>query len=88
MSCSIKPARVAAERVGQDDVGARIDKALVQRLDPVGVEFQPHLRRIAGRKPHIEQVRARRTIGQQHVFFGHKGCKVGHWISGLHCFQA
>ena len=45
-----EPVAVAAEGVGQDDVGARVDEPAVQVLDPVGVVDVPELGRLARRR--------------------------------------
>ena len=57
---------VAAEGIGQDDVGAGIDEGLVQREDAIGMLEVPHLRRIAGHQPHLEQIGSGRAVGEQH----------------------
>jgi hypothetical protein len=56
---------VAAERVGQDDVGTRIDELLVQRAHLLGVIGVPELGRITGTKATFEVVGARRPVGEQ-----------------------
>ena len=56
---------IAAERVGQDDVGAGVDELLVQGANLVGVVDVPELRRIAGTEPALEVVGASRAVGEQ-----------------------
>ncbi len=58
---------IAAETVGEDDVGAGIDEGLVQPAHPLGELLVPQLRRLAGGQAHVEQVGAGRAIGQQPV---------------------
>ncbi len=72
---------VAAEGVGQDDIGAGIDEHLVERLDTVGMLLVPDLRRVAGRQAHVEQIGAGGAVGQQiGALFEHR-LKGGHGSS-------
>ena len=54
----------AAEGIGQDDVGARIDEGALQIADPVRMRDVPQLRRFAGLEAALEQVAAHGAIGQ------------------------
>ena len=56
---------IAAERVGQDDVGAGVDELLVQRAHLVGMVDVPELGRVAGTEAPFEVVRACRAVGKQ-----------------------
>ena len=56
---------IAAERVGQDDVGAGVDELLVQGTNLVGVIDIPELRWIAGTEATLEVVGASRAVGEQ-----------------------
>ena len=56
---------VATERVGQDDVGARIDELLVQGAHLVGFVEVPELGWIAGAEASLEVVGAGGAICQQ-----------------------
>ena len=60
-----QPAAIGAEGIGEDDVGAGIDEALVERTDRVAVRLVPQLRRIARGEAHVEQVRARRPVSEE-----------------------
>jgi hypothetical protein len=68
---------VAPERVGEDDVGARLDEAAVQVLHAVGVVGVPQLGGLAGGQPHAEVVGARRTVGEQHALGGEELGETG-----------
>ena len=57
---------VAAERVRQDDVGARVDERPVQLLDALGMLRVPELGRLPRLEAHPEVVRAGRAVGEQH----------------------
>ena len=57
---------VAAEGIGQDDVGTRFDEPAVQLLDPLGVLDVPEFGRVARRESHLEVVGPRGTVGEQH----------------------
>jgi hypothetical protein len=61
---------VAAERVGQDDVGASVDELLVQGTNLVGVIDVPEFRWIARTEAALEVVGASRTIGEQRATGG------------------
>ena len=56
---------VAAERVGQDDVGASFDELPVQIHHLVGSLDGPELRRVTRHQPGSEVVRAGGAIGEQ-----------------------
>ncbi len=60
-----QPASVTAEAVGQDDVGPCIDETLVQGTHAIRMLQVPHLRRVARREAHGEQVGAGGAIGEQ-----------------------
>jgi hypothetical protein len=60
-----QPTTVAAERVGQDNVGASLDEALVQAADAVGVVGVPQLGRRPTGQPRLEKVGARRAVREQ-----------------------
>ena len=57
----------AAERAGQDDVGARLREAAVQLDDAIGVGEHPFLGRDADREAHALAGRAGRAVGDQHI---------------------
>ena len=61
----LEPVARAAEAVGQDDVGAGIDKAAVQVADTIRVFEVPQLGRIAGNEADIEQIAAGGAVSQQ-----------------------
>ena len=46
-----QPISIAAERVGEDDVGPGVDEALVEHGDVLGAIDVPQLRRLARSKP-------------------------------------
>ena len=58
---------VAAERVGEDDVGAGIDELLMERAYLVGLVDVPELGRISGAQPPFEIVRTCCTVGKQRM---------------------
>jgi hypothetical protein len=60
-----QPACVAAEGVGQDDVGAGVDESLVQRPHALRMLEVPGLGRIARRQAHGEKIRAGCAVGEQ-----------------------
>ena len=60
----------AAEAVGQNDVGARLDEGARKFGDALGMRGIPKLRRIAPLQSAIEQVAARRAVGQEPGPFG------------------
>ena len=62
----LQPVPVAAERVREDDVGARVDERPVQLLHPFGMVDVPELGRLARLEAHLEVVRAGRAVGEQH----------------------
>ena len=66
-------AAIAAETVGQDDVGAGVDEGPMQALGPVGMDRVPKLRIVAGGEPHGEEVGAGRAVREQRPTFGQKG---------------
>ncbi len=68
--CSVEAVPVAAERVGEDDVGAGVDEPPVQVLHPVGVVDVPELGRLTGVEAHREVVRAGGAVGEQHTLGG------------------
>ena len=59
-----------AERVGEDDVGARVDEPAVQVLHPVGMVDVPELGRLTGVEAHPEVVGAGGAVGEQHALGG------------------
>ena len=61
----LEPVAVAAEGVGQDDVGARLDEAAMQSLHALGMLEVPHFRRVAGDQAHLEQIGAGGAVGEQ-----------------------
>jgi len=63
-----KPATVAAERVGEYQVGAGVDKRAVQRQYALRMVQIPQLRRIAGLQTHGKQVGAGRAVGEKKRF--------------------
>ena len=65
-------AAVGPEAVGQDDVGACVDKGPMQAFDPVGMLGVPEFRRIAGGQAHGEKVGAGRPVRQQRPALGQK----------------
>jgi hypothetical protein len=78
------PVAVAAEGVGQDDVGPGLGHAAVKRRDPVRMIDIPQLRRIAGHQPCLEQVGARGAVGHEIFPLGQQGVqKVAH--AGVRC---
>ena len=60
-----QPTAIGAEGIGEDDVGAGIDEALVERADRVAMRLVPQLRRIARGEAHVEQVGAGRPVGEE-----------------------
>jgi hypothetical protein len=69
--------RIAAEGVGQDDVGARVHEPLVQPRYLLGALDGPEFWRLSRRKPGLEVVRACGTVGQQNAFAGEQIGKGG-----------
>ena len=78
-----QPPPVAAECVGENDIGTGIDEHLVKRLDPIRMLFVPNLRRVTRHQSHVEQVGTRRTIGEEPGFGGKHGLECGHGTSGI-----
>ena len=70
-----QPAAVAAETIGQDDVGAGVDEALMQRADFVRMVVVPEFRDFARGEAHLEQIGAGRAVGEQRTAFGEQGFK-------------
>ena len=64
---------IAAERVGEDEVGTGVDERAVELLHPLGVLDVPELRRLARLEAHREVVGAGRAVGQEHP----AGCEKG-----------
>src|SRR5262249_1086271 len=60
-----QPPSVTAERVGENDVGAGIDEALMQGADAVGMRFVPPLRGIARGEAHVEEIGAGGAVGEE-----------------------
>ena len=58
---------IAAEGVGQEDVGAGVDELLMQVPHLLGVVCVPELRRIAGTETTFEVVGPGCTVGQQNA---------------------
>jgi hypothetical protein len=56
---------IASERVGENDVGTRVDELLMQVTHLFGMIRVPELRRIAGAEPTLEVVRSRGAVCQQ-----------------------
>ena len=56
---------IAAEGVGQDDVGARLDELAVQRAHAVGKLEIPDFRRVARDEAHLEIIGAGGTVGEE-----------------------
>ena len=56
---------VAAEGIGQDDIGPGFDEAAVQVAHPFGMLEVPHFRRIARFQAHLEVIGAGGAIGQE-----------------------
>ncbi len=74
-----EPVTVAAEAVGENDVGARVDETAMQRGDPVGVRDVPQLRRVARDESLGEQVAARGAVGEEPRSGGQQsGEAIGH----------
>ena len=61
----LKAVNRAAKAVGQNDVGARVYKVLVQLGDALGVLGVPQLGRVARHQAHVKQVAAGGAIGQK-----------------------
>ena len=57
---------VATKGIGEDDVGAAVDKALMQIFDALGMVEVPKLWRFARPKAALEIVGAGGTIGEQY----------------------
>lgn len=68
----LQAVRVAAERVGEDDVGPGIDELLVQAHHVVGSVVRPELGRFTGAEAGDHVVGAGGTVGQQHPPGGEK----------------
>ncbi len=66
----LQPAGIAAERVGQEDVAARLDRAAVEAADVVRLVEVPELGRLARGEAHVEEVGAGGAIGHQPVAVG------------------
>ena len=60
-----QPVPVPPEAVGEDDVRAGRDEVPVQALDPIRVLDVPRLRGVARAQAHVDEVGARRTVGEQ-----------------------
>jgi hypothetical protein len=61
----LEAVRVAPEGVGEDEVGAGVDEALVQALHPLGVIDRPELGRLTRGEALHEVVGARGAVGEQ-----------------------
>ena len=61
-----EPLAGAAEAVGEDDVGAGLDEAAMDRGDAVGLENVPELRAVARGEAQREQAGAHAAVRQQH----------------------
>ena len=68
---------VAAEGVGQDDVGAGVHEPPVQVLHPVGLVDVPELGCLAGLEPHREVVGAGGAVGEQDTLGGEELGETG-----------
>ena len=80
----LKPVAVAAEGVGEDDVGPRLDELAVQLAHPVRVFQVPHFRGIARNQAHLEIIGAGGAVGKE-PGAGGKGFsegRAGHGASG------
>ena len=67
-SCGIvqlEPVAVAAEGVGEDDIGAGLDEAAMQCAHAFGMLDIPHFRRVAGDETHLEIIGAGGPIGEK-----------------------
>jgi hypothetical protein len=65
-----QPAPIAAKTIGQDNVGARIDKAPMKRVNAIGVGDIPEFGAVARRQAHFKEVGARGAVGQKGAAFG------------------
>ena len=64
--CSARRSRLHAERVGHDDLRARLEVAAVDAADELRLRDVPCLGRIAELQPGREQHRAHRAVGDDH----------------------
>jgi hypothetical protein len=78
----LQPVGVAAEAVGQDDVGARVDELAMEVDHTVGVVDVPELGAVAGFEAAPEEARAHAAIGQEHAaLVEQRAEQVGHRVS-------
>ena len=73
VAVQVQPVAVAAERVGEDDVGAGVDERLVQFGHLVRLLEVPELGRLARPEAHPEVVGAGGAVGQQGAIEGEEG---------------
>ena len=55
------------QEFGQEDIAARVDRALVKLADVVGPLDVPQFRRLSCGQPHVEKIGARGAVGQKPV---------------------
>jgi hypothetical protein len=78
----LEPVGVAAEAVGQDDVGARLDELAMEVDHAIGVVDIPELGAVAGFEPAPEEPGAHAAIGQEHAALVEQRAEgVGHRVS-------
>ena len=66
----LEAAAIGAKCVGEDNVGAGVDKLPVQQHGPLGMRGVPQFRAVAGGQPHGEKIGARRAISEQRAILG------------------
>ena len=74
-----EPVAIAAERIGEDDVGAGVDEALVEPGDDLRAVDVPELRRLARLQAQLEVVRPSRPVGKDNLASGQQvGQRAAH----------
>jgi hypothetical protein len=67
-----QPCGIRTERIGQEQIAARIDRAGIKRADLVLLRLIPKLWCVTAFQAHIEQVCPGRTVSQKPIALGKK----------------